>query len=150
LTEFLFHIFNQATVELLCFLVICNMVATISCRSIIEIIMAEPINKAQLLELRDILGDEYDSLIEAFLRESSAYMRAIQSAFEQSENSIAAVAIASLKGASSNLGATGLASFCQHLLLSCKENRFQHSDVLLNAAQEELHRVTHFLRQEMV
>ena len=112
--------------------------------------MVEPINIAQLLELRDLLGDEYDSLVETFLGESSTYMRAIQSAYEQSENSIAAIAIASLKGASSNLGATGLASFCHNLLLSCKENRLQHSDVLLNAAQEELHRVTLFLREEMV
>jgi HPt (histidine-containing phosphotransfer) domain-containing protein len=111
--------------------------------------MAEPINKAQLLELRDILGDEYDSLIQTFFNASSVDMRAIQSAFEHSDNTMGATAVASLKGASTNLGATDLASFCQKLLLECKENRLQHSDVLLHAAQEELQRVTHFLRQEV-
>ncbi len=111
--------------------------------------MAEPINKAQLFELRDLLGDEYDSLIQNFLRESLIDMRAIQSAFEHSDNAMGATAITSLKGASANLGATDLATFCQKLLLECKANRLQHSDVLLHAAQEELHRVTHFLRHEM-
>jgi HPt (histidine-containing phosphotransfer) domain-containing protein len=111
--------------------------------------MTESINKAQLLELRDILGDEYKSLIHSFVRDSSKNMHEIQSAFELSENSIAAKAIAALKGSSINLGATSLASYCQNLLLACKENRFQHSDVLLFAAQEELHRVTHYLCQEV-
>lgn len=112
--------------------------------------MAEPINTAQLLELRDLLGDEYESLIQTFIRESSTTMRAIQDAYEHSENSSAATAIASLKGASINLGATDLALFCKNLLLACKENRLQHSDVLLHATQEELQRVTHFLQHEMV
>ena len=112
--------------------------------------MAEPINTAQLIELRDLLGDGYENLIQNFVHESSTAMRAIQYAFEHSENSSAATAISSLKGASINLGATGLASFCQNLLLACRENRLQHSDVLVHATQEELQRVTLFLRQEMV
>jgi len=112
--------------------------------------MAEPINTAQLLELRDLLGDEYENLIQTFIRESSTAMRTIQYAYEHSENSNAATAISALKGASINLGATSLASFCQNLLMACKENRLQHSDVLLHATQEELQRVSHFLQQEMV
>ncbi len=111
--------------------------------------MAEPINTAQLLELRELLGDEYDNLIQSFFRESKTAMRTIQYAFEQSENSSAVSTIAALKGASINLGATGLAAYCQNLLLACKENRLQHSDVLLHATQEELQHVTHFLQQEM-
>ena len=112
--------------------------------------MTEPINTAQLLELRDLLGDEYENLIQTFVRESSTAMRTIQHAFEHSENSNAAPAIALLKGESINLGATGLAAYCQKLLLACKENRLQHSDVLLHATQEELQRVTRFLQHEMV
>lgn len=111
--------------------------------------MAEPINTAQLLELRELLGDEYENLIQTFVRESTTAMRAIQYAFEHSENSSAAPAIASLKGASINLGATDLAAYCQNLLLASKENRLQHSDVLLHATQEELQRVTHFLQHEI-
>lgn len=111
--------------------------------------MAEPINKAQLFELRDILGDEYGALIQTFFKGSSMDMHSIQSAFEHSDNTMGATAVASLKGASTNLGATDLVSFCQKLLLECKENRLQHSDVLLSAVQEELKRVTQFLRQEV-
>jgi HPt (histidine-containing phosphotransfer) domain-containing protein len=111
--------------------------------------MSYSINIVQQHELRNILGDEYDNLVEAFFRESVAYMRVIQSAFEESENSIAAIALASLKGVCTNLGATNLATFCQKLLIASKENRFQHSEVLLHVVQEELKYVIKFFRQEI-
>jgi histidine phosphotransfer protein HptB len=111
--------------------------------------MAEHINKALLFELREILGDEYAILIETFLTESSSFMSEILSAFEVSNSIRGATAVASLKGASMNLGAMNLVSLCQKILLECKASRFQQSDVLLHALQEELNYVTIFLRKEV-
>lgn len=110
--------------------------------------MAEPVNKAQLLELRDILGDELQELIATFLHESQTHINTILTAFEQSNNSLGSTAALSLKGESANLGATELMSFCQKLVLECKANRIQHSDVLVHTVREELHRVNHFLRHQ--
>ncbi|GAC1371941.1 MAG: hypothetical protein NVS3B3_05580 [Aquirhabdus sp.] len=112
--------------------------------------MAEPVNKAQLLELKDLLGDEFDDLIANFLHESQTHLHTIITAFEQSDNSLGSSAAQSLKGESANLGATELTSFCQKLILECKANRIQHSDVLVHTVREELHRVNHFLRHQTV
>ncbi len=111
--------------------------------------MAEHINKALLFELKEILGDEYATLIKTFLTESKFHMAEILSAFELSSNTIGANALSSLKGASMNLGAMNLVSLCHKLLLECKASRLQRSDVLLHALQEELNHVTLFLQQEI-
>ncbi len=111
--------------------------------------MAEHINKALLSELREILGDQFTLLIQTFFTESTSLMTEILSAFEMSNNAQGAAAVTSLKGASMNLGAMQLVSLCQKLLLECKADRFQNSDVLIHALQEELYFVTLFLRQEI-
>lgn len=110
--------------------------------------MAEPVNTAQLLELKDLLGDEFDDLIANFLHESQTHLKTIMTAFEQANNSLGSGAAQSLKGESANMGATELTTFCQNLILECKANRIQHSEVLVHTVREELHRVNHFLRQQ--
>ncbi len=110
--------------------------------------MAEPVNKAQLLELKDLLGDEFDDLIANFMHESQTHLKSILTAHEHANNSLGSTAAQSLKGESANLGATELTSFCQKLILECKANRIQHSDVLVYTVQDELQRVNHFLRQQ--
>jgi len=110
--------------------------------------MTEPVNKAQLLELKDLLGDEFEALIASFLHESQTHIKTILTAFDQANNSLGSIAAQSLKGESANLGATELTSFCQKLIQECKANRIQHSDVLIHTVREELHRVNHFLRHE--
>lgn len=110
--------------------------------------MAEPVNAAQLLELKDLLGDEFDDLIANFMRESQTHLNTILTAFEQGNNSLGATAAQSLKGESSNLGATELAAFCLKLINECKDNRIKYCDVLVQTIREELHRVNHFLRQQ--
>lgn len=108
--------------------------------------MTEPVNNAQLLELKDLLGDEFEELVATFLHESQTHINTIQTAFDQANNTLGTTAAQSLKGESANLGATELTLFCQKLILECKANRIQHSDVLVHTVREELHRVNHFLR----
>lgn len=108
--------------------------------------MTEPVNTAQLLELRDLLGDAFDELISTFLHESQTHIKTILAAYDQANNTLGTTAAQSLKGESANLGATDLTTFCQNLVLECKANRIQHSDVLVQNVQEELHRVNHFLK----
>jgi len=108
--------------------------------------MAEPVNKAQLLELKDLLGDDFEVLISNFLHASQTHISTILTAFDQANNILGSTAAQSLKGESANLGATELSAFCQKLILECKANRIQYSDVLIHTVQEELHRVNQFLR----
>ena len=110
--------------------------------------MTTPVNKIQLLELKDLLGDEFEALIASFLQESQSLITTILIAFDQANNTLGIIAAQSLKGGSANLGATGLSNFCQKLVVECKSNRIQHSDVLVNNVREEFDRVDHFLRHQ--
>lgn len=112
--------------------------------------MAEPINKAQLSDLRYLLGDAFEELISTFQRESQTHLKTILTAYEQYNNALGMTAAQALKGVSGNIGANELAAYCQKLIMQCKDHRLQHSEVFVQAVLEELHRVSHFLRHEAV
>jgi HPt (histidine-containing phosphotransfer) domain-containing protein len=108
--------------------------------------MTEPVNTAQLFELKDLLGDEFEELISNFMNQSQTHLKTILAALDQSNNTLGTAAAQLLRGESANLGANDLTSFCQKLISECKANRIQHSEVLVHTVREELHRVSHFLR----
>ncbi len=111
--------------------------------------MQSPINQAQFQELRELLDEEFDSLIMAYLNDSRIRMQTVLTAYEQNDNSKGYEAIHSLKGASANLGATTLAEHCLKLQMECKAGRLRNSDVLIQTIQEELNRVNEYLNTHL-
>jgi histidine phosphotransfer protein HptB len=107
--------------------------------------MQAPINQAQLQELRELLDDEFDTLIESYIADSKIRLKAVQHAFDHNDNAAGYEAIHSLKGASANIGATRLADMCLKLQMECKANRISSNELLIQMVQEEQQAVSAYL-----
>jgi HPt (histidine-containing phosphotransfer) domain-containing protein len=111
--------------------------------------MQAPVNQAQFQELRELLDDEFDSLIQSYLTDSQLRMQRVMTAFDQNDNTLGYESIHSLKGASANLGASRLAELCLKLQMECKAGRIRNADVLIQSIAEEVARVNAYLQTQM-
>lgn len=107
--------------------------------------MQVSINLAQLQELRELLDDEFDSLIQAYIVDSQIRLNSVQYAYEQNDNSKGYEAIHSLKGASANIGAIRLAELCLKLQMECKAGRISSNDLLIQMIHEEQQQISDYL-----
>ena len=71
--------------------------------------------QAVLEQLKDIMGDDYITLLDAFLIDTPRRLDAMQAAVNDNNLEQLAAEAHALKGSSSNLGATGLANICTEL-----------------------------------
>jgi HPt (histidine-containing phosphotransfer) domain-containing protein len=105
-------------------------------------------NNAQINELHSLLGDDgFQGFLDSYLADSQAYMKTIQTAYEQNDNALGLTAIHSLKGEIANIGATKLGLLCQKLEIEFKAGQLKNSDVIIQAIHEELQNVNNYLRQ---
>lgn len=111
--------------------------------------MQTPINPSQLQELRELLDEEFDSLLRSYLVDSQTRLQAIQTAFEHRDSSKGYEAVHSLKGASANLGAVHLAELCLKLQIECKAGRIHDAELLIQMVQEEQNRVSAYLLEQL-
>ncbi|MFA9203645.1 MAG: Hpt domain-containing protein [Flavobacteriales bacterium] len=111
--------------------------------------MHTPINPSQLQELRELLDEEFDSLLRSYLVDSQTRLKAIHSAFENRDSSKGYEAVHSLKGASANLGAVHLAELCLKLQGECKAGRINDAELLIQMVQEEQNRVSQYLLEQL-
>lgn len=111
--------------------------------------MQTPINPSQLQELRELLDEEFDSLLRSYLVDSQTRLQAIQAAFEHRDSSKGYEAVHSLKGASANLGAVHLAELCLKLQIECKAGRIHDAELLIQMVQEEQNRVSAYLLEQL-
>lgn len=107
------------------------------------------INQAQLQELRELLDDEFEQLIESYIADSMTRIKAVKSAFEQRDNTRGYEAVHSLKGASANIGASRLAEMCLKLQTECKANRISQNELLIQMIEEEQQAVSSYLLAHM-
>jgi len=114
-----------------------------------NIVMHTPINPSQLQELRELLDEEFDSLLRSYLVDSQTRLKAIQTAFDHRDNSKGYEAVHSLKGASANLGAVHLAELCLKLQIECKAGRIHDAELLIQMVQEEQNRVSQYLHEQL-
>lgn len=111
--------------------------------------MHTPINPSQLQELRELLDEEFGSLLRSYLLDSQTRLNAIQTAFDHRDNSKGYEAVHSLKGASANLGAVHLAELCLKLQVECKAGRIRDAELLIQMIQEEQNRVSQYLLEQL-
>ena len=111
--------------------------------------MHTPINPSQLQELRELLDEEFDSLLRSYLVDSQTRIQAIHSAFDNRDSSQGYEAVHSLKGASANLGAVHLAELCLKLQSECKAGRIHDAELLIQMVQEEQGRVSSYLLEQL-
>lgn len=73
------------------------------------------VDKAVIAGLKDIMGDEYAILLEAYLTDSDQRLRLAQQAVAEHDSSALREAVHSFKGSCGNVGALELAHLCQAL-----------------------------------
>src|SRR5262245_13408817 len=71
--------------------------------------MTSALDADTVVQLRDLMGDEFGALVRAFLNDSAARMKDVESAFAASDNERLRRATHALKGMCLNMGARTLA-----------------------------------------
>ena len=105
----------------------------------------QPVNLQRIREAT--MGDEefMVELIDIYLDDSPAQIRALRDAIDSRQGEVAASAAHRLKGSSGNLGADSLAALCRRVEESGRENRVEEMPGLLKDIEQEFSRVKEYL-----
>lgn len=91
----------------------------------------------QLNELKEVLEDEFQVLINTYLIDAQLRLKLIEEGLESNNYEQVRLAAHSLKGASANIGALILAQLCEQLEHDCKKLEYQNlKDVCLKITKE--------------
>jgi HPt (histidine-containing phosphotransfer) domain-containing protein len=104
--------------------------------------------QAVLEQLKDIMGDDYITLLDAFLIDTPRRLDAMQAAVNDNNLEQLAAEAHALKGSSSNLGATGLANICTELSDGYKSGTLISPGEKVQTAFEFFEEVKKILEQE--
>lgn len=105
------------------------------------------INTDQFQELRDLLEEDFIDLIQTYMNDSELRLEEIRTAFDSQNNRLGFEAAHSLKGASSNLGATALSELCYQLQEVCRDNKIEQNHALVESVIAECHAVNDQIKQ---
>lgn len=99
--------------------------------------MSQHINQAQFDELKDLLEDDFVDLIQNYMNDSEKRIEEMQEAFNNNDNRLGFESAHSLKGASSNLGATNLTEMCYQLQEICRGGQIHKHQQLIDEIKAE-------------
>ena len=92
----------------------------------------------QLNELKEVLEDEFQILINTYLTDAQLRLKLIEEGLDIKNYEQVRLAAHSLKGASANIGALILAQLCEQLEHDCKLQKYSDLDTLVISVSEEL------------
>ena len=92
----------------------------------------------QLNELKEVLEDEFQILINTYLTDAQLRLKLIEEGLDTQNYEQVRLAAHSLKGASANIGALILAQLCEQLEHDCKLQKYSDLDTLVISVSEEL------------
>lgn len=92
----------------------------------------------QLNELKEVLEDEFQVLINTYLIDAQLRLKLIEEGLDTKNYEQVRLAAHSLKGASANIGALILAQLCEQLEHDCKVGKSDLSDTKYYAINNEL------------
>ncbi|MFO1373517.1 MAG: Hpt domain-containing protein [Agitococcus sp.] len=92
----------------------------------------------QLNELKEVLEDEFQVLINTYLIDAQLRLKLIEEGLDTKNYEQVRLAAHSLKGASANIGALILAQLCEQLEHDCKLQKYSDLDTLVISVSEEL------------
>ncbi len=95
------------------------------------------LDNAVLATLRDVMGDEYSSLLETFLLDSEERLRLLLETSLSGDSQAMRLAAHSFKGSCSNMGALLLANLCKELEELARRERLEVSAEVLEQVQRE-------------
>ena len=119
-------------------------------RGAAEIVSRSALDQAVIEELRDVLGQGLDEVVEVFLQEAPGQVDALRAALERGDVEHLLKTTHVLGSSSSNLGASGLSALCRSLESAAREQRRQDAVDDVSRIRAELERVStefHRLRE---
>jgi len=105
------------------------------------------IDQHQMSELKDIMEDDFQDLIDTYLQDAELKLSGIQQALDAGDGQKVGELAHSLKGASANICAQPLSELCATLEHQGKSNDLQSSPQLLQSIQSEYQSVKTALNQ---
>ncbi len=108
--------------------------------------MADPINMEVIEELRDIMEEDFTSLLESFLAESARQYQAAAQAWQTADFDALRRSAHSLKGSCGNVGAAQLQEVCEELEGLARYRQPERIPDLLSEVSVQLHDVSDAIR----
>jgi histidine phosphotransfer protein HptB len=108
--------------------------------------MDELLNNVLIEELREIMEDEFPSLLETFLEESARQLVSAQNAWSDQDLDSLRRYAHSLKGSCANIGAEQLQASCAELESKAKAQEGDAIPSLLETVESQLTQVSHAVR----
>ena len=99
----------------------------------------------QLAELKEVLEDEFDVLINAYLTDAQMRLALIEQGIAKQDYEQIRLAAHSLKGASANIGALTLTQLCEQLEHDCKNKIESNLASIASMIRIEFETVTNLL-----
>lgn len=105
-----------------------------------------PLEQAIIAELRDLMAEEFSSLVDLYIDDSSKRLKALQVAVVDNHAQQVNELAHSFKGASSNVGANRLANLLQQVEQAGRNNEVSSIAALMPAIAAEFADVSQALR----
>lgn len=105
------------------------------------------LDEEALTELQDVMEDEFDVLIETYLKDSSDRISYLRNAIGSSDADAFAKTAHSFKGSSINIGAPRLGELCLKAEEAGKDNRLDEAVEVVEAIESEFKQIEQTLKR---
>ena len=109
----------------------------------------EHLDFVALAELREVMEDEFDILIETYLHDSAERVIQIQEAATARDAEALSRAAHSFKGSCTNVGVPVLAKLCMEVELKGKNGDFEGIDELVSGIELAYSEVTQLIKEQI-
>ena len=82
----------------------------------------ESLDSKTIVELQELMGDDYLTVYEAFIRSTEAYLSELEAAVKNNDVERIGVILHTLKGSSANIGAVRFSEICKSFMEEAKNN----------------------------
>lgn len=110
----------------------------------------EHLNMAALAELKEVMEEDFDLLIETYLHDSLKRVIDIADAFQKADSSRLSKAAHSLKGSCSNVGAVCLYEMCKEIEIFAKNNQLADAEPFVQGLANEFSCVQKLLTELVI
>jgi HPt (histidine-containing phosphotransfer) domain-containing protein len=105
----------------------------------------DPVDKSALDELKSIMGDDFQMLIDVFLSDSEKRIIDMQGAISSQNSEALRTSAHSFKGSALNISATTLTEHCKQLEMMGKDNQLEGALDIFEKVKDEFVKVRSFL-----
>ncbi len=109
----------------------------------------EHIDLSALAELREVMEEEFDILLETFLHDSEERVEQIKSAVSAHDAEALARAAHSFKGSCTNVGVPVLAQLCMEAEMKGKNGELEGIEALVDAIEKAFSDVSRLLKEQL-